>query len=292
MIVPSILARLKSLVPAGWASRDAAPVFGVLLGGIADALEWIRERLDYTKAQTRLGTTSGFWLDLTAWDFFAERLMRRRAEQDDPFRTRILRELFRPRATRAALVQAVQDLTGRTPTVVELWNTGDCGAYDNGTMAYAGESSGTGPLAGAETALGGYDAGMLAYVTPTGKTAGGAGAGLWGSYDFNNQVFVTAYRGTLDLPDLSGRGAYDTGVFAYGGGEPGTPAFIGLDTASAGYDSGRLAFITPNPPYGSFPGSGYYGEDDALSAVSDAELYAVIAGTVAAGVTAWTVIRS
>lgn len=260
-ILPPFLDRLRGLIPAGWAAPDSgAPLLTAVLGGISDTFSWIIDRQAYTVAQTRILTASTFWLDLIAWDFFGPRFMRRTAERDDVFRTRIVQEIFRPRNTRAAISQVLYDTTGVRPEIVELWNPGDCGVYDNGTLAYAGDSVIVGPLIGHDTNAAAYDTGPFAYVTPSAAVDGAAGAGRWGSYDFPNQMLITAYRGIVNEPGIEGCGGYDAGNFSYDG-----PALRGA------------GFIGPAAPF---------------SSASDAEIYGALSATVAAGCIAWTAIRN
>ncbi|MFH7191504.1 hypothetical protein ACHWGL_31895, partial [Klebsiella pneumoniae] len=85
---------------------------------------------------------------------FGSRFLRRRSETDASFKPRILAELLRPRSTRAAITQVVLDLTGLQPEIYEPWNAGDVGAYDVGTLAYAGSGTGAKPLSGYDVPLG------------------------------------------------------------------------------------------------------------------------------------------
>ncbi len=108
--------------------------------------------------QSRIATSTGPFLDLIAWDYFGARFLRRRRELDNPWRRRIVQELLRPRATRAAIVQMLTDLTGRAPIMIEPWSPGDCGGMGHGCRV-------------------GYSAG-----------------GRYGSLLYHHQIFITAYR--------------------------------------------------------------------------------------------------
>lgn len=213
-----MLARLKSLVPGGWFASALAPVRDAVFGGLADSLAKAHALLFVVKQQTRIATAYGWFLDLIAWDFFGSRFLRLKSETDDSWRTRIIKEILRPRQTRAAIAQALFDLTGRQPKIFEFWNPYDCGGYDIGTLAY-------------DT------------------------AGCYGDLSLNNQIFVTAYRPAGE----------------------GVPYVSGYDSGASGYDVGDneyvdLSWIT--------------------APVTDADIYAAVAGTVAAGVTGWTAIQS
>lgn len=129
-----IARRAKSLIPSGWFA-DSAPNYNALIGGISDAFAWVYSLISDARTQSRLATRTGFWLDVTALDFFGTRITRRVSEADAPFRARIKKEVFRERATRAGVIGAMQDLTGGG-TLIELWHPGDCGAYDVPTSGY------------------------------------------------------------------------------------------------------------------------------------------------------------
>lgn len=150
-----ILARLKAVLPTRWFGDDS-PVLDGLLSGLAASWTWLHGLHAYARRQTRIATATDDWLDRIGADFFGARLRRRGGEADDAYRCRILRELLRPRATRPALVQALVDLTGRTPVIFEPARPADTGAW------------------GMATAYG--------------------VAGAWGSLLLPCQVFVTAYR--------------------------------------------------------------------------------------------------
>lgn len=150
-----MLARLKSVVPARWhgeanATRDA------VLAGLADGWAWLHDMLAAVRAQARIATASGATLDLIAADCFGPRIRRRRGQGDTALRVTILRELLRERATRPALLAALQDLTGRTATVFEPRRPADTGGW--------------------------------------GVACGYATAGGWGSLALPHQCFVTARR--------------------------------------------------------------------------------------------------
>jgi hypothetical protein len=254
LTAPQIILRLRSLIPAGWFAPDVPPLQYAVLGGIADVLTWSRDRITDTRVQSRLQSATGLWLDIAAWDFFGSRFMRRRAEPDDSFRVRILAEIFRPRNTRAAIIGALQDLTGRTPQLFEPWNPGDCGAYGIGTLAYGGGRINPPLITGYGGSIGGYGVGGLAYVLPSPPYGQSAGAGCYGSLSYPNQIFVTAYR-------------------PMGGG---IPNVSGYGTPGGGYGVGAFAYVSLG---------------QVASPVSDAEIYATVAATTAAGVVPWTAIQ-
>jgi hypothetical protein len=132
--VAHLLGRLKMVLPARWFS-DATPILDAVLTGVASAWVEVFSLLDNTEAQRRIATAGGIFLDIAALDYFGQDLTRRAAEVDSAYSVRIQRGLVRPRATRAGVVQALQDLTGRTPLVFEPRNPADTGGY-NLNMGY------------------------------------------------------------------------------------------------------------------------------------------------------------
>ena len=251
----TILSRLKSLVPSGWFS-DTAPIRDAILGGIADGLVNSSDLLFAAQSGTRRAGTEGWLLDLDAWGFFGANLLRFPGESDDVFRARYINEIFRERCTRNALTSALIELTGRAPTIIEPWNTGDCGGWDTGALAWSGEQVLAGPISAFDSPYGGWDAGLWGFdLRATQSQAGFKGAGCWGSLEMPNQVLLTAHR--LTPTD-------------------GTPNIGGWDSTAGAWDRGTLAWT---------------GDIDA-SLVVDDEIYAVINRTKAAGVTVWTSIQN
>jgi hypothetical protein len=172
-----MLRRIKAVLPARWFA-DASPVLDGLLNGLAAGWAWVYGLLGFVMAQTRIATATGVWLDMIARDCFGTRLARRGGQADDPFRTRIQRELLRERGTRGAISAVLRDLTGRAPVIFEPARIADTGAYGVAT---------------------GYGA-----------------AGAWGSLSLPYQCFVTAFRPHGNgIAQVSGWGAPAGG---YGGG--------------------------------------------------------------------------
>lgn len=248
-----IFGRLRNgPILAPWWGAGETPVLDTVLDGCAGVMAWCYALIAFAKAQTRLGTASGAWLDIAAWDYLGARFLRRQTETDDSFRPRVIAEILRPRSTRAAIVGMLVDLTGRQPDIFEPWNPGDCGAYDVGTLAYAGSDFAASP-SGWDAAQGGWDSGSFALLEPGGVSGSSPGAGCWGDLGLRNQIFITARR-------PPGQGL---------------PNVAGFDAAGGGYNVGALELIDMSQVQGQ---------------VTDAEIYARIAQTVAAGTTAWTAI--
>ncbi len=176
-----MLDRLKSMLPTRWFADDT-PVLDAVLGGFAATASWTFSLLRAVQSQTRIGTATDRFLDMAATDFFGSRLPRRPSQGDQAYRTRIMQELRRERGTRAAVVSALTDLTGRTPMLFEPTRPADTGAW--------------------------------------GMAAGYGSAGGWGSLALPFQFFVTAYRpGGAGIAAVCGwgepAGGYGVGAIEY-----------------------------------------------------------------------------
>jgi hypothetical protein len=165
-----IYRRLRGYLPPWFGDEADTPLVNGVINGLAYAGAYVYGLLSYTKLQTRIKTATDGWLDMIAADFFGTALLRAANQSDESFRARILINLFRERATRAALIKILKDLTGRTPIVIEPTRPADTGSYG-------------GPLIG--------------YCV----------AGAYGSMLMPFQAFVTAYRpiGT-GIPLIAGYG--------------------------------------------------------------------------------------
>jgi hypothetical protein len=178
--VPDLVYRLRTLLPPWFPNQGQAPVLDAILTGIATLLSTSYGFIQYARAQSRISTASGGWLDLIAWDFFGSRFQRRPTETDLSFQPRLKKELIRPRLTRPAIISMVRDLTGFTPSLIEPFNGQDLGGFDLGNLAL--------------------------------DAAGGMGA-----TNHNNQIWVTAFRPiTYGLQIAAGfdagPGGFDTGL--------------------------------------------------------------------------------
>jgi hypothetical protein len=179
--------RLTAVLPTRWFA-DESPVRDAILAGLATGWSWSYGLLQYVKCQSRIASASGIWLDVIARDFFGSQLQRWSDQDDDAFRIRIQREVFRERATRAAVASVLQDLTGRAPAIFEPARPTDTGCY--------------GSLSATATGCG-YNI-----------------AGGWGSLLLPFQCFVTAYRPmdsgiTLVAGWNSSGGGYGIGAIEY-----------------------------------------------------------------------------
>jgi hypothetical protein len=169
--------RIKALLPTRWFA-DSNPIRDAVISGFAVALALVYSLLQYTQLQTRIGTATDGFLDLISFDYFSDNLPRRQQEQDNPFRSRILATLLREKVTRTGMIEALVNLTGRTPIIFEPARPADTGGWN---IAW------------------GWD------------TAGG-----WGALDLRAQVFIKAFRPEgSGIPNAAG---WDTSYGAWGGG--------------------------------------------------------------------------
>lgn len=134
--IADIVARIKAVLPTRW-FPDTSPVLDALVVGLATGWSSIHALLGFVRAQSRIITASGPFLDAIGSDFFGTRLGRRSTEPDDRYRQRIQAALVREHATRASLVAVVQDLTGQNPLVFEPARPTDTGAYAGPGLGYS-----------------------------------------------------------------------------------------------------------------------------------------------------------
>jgi hypothetical protein len=128
--VPDVEQRLRATLPPWFPNQGSAPVIDAILVGIATLLSNVYALISFAQAQTRIRSATGAFIDLIAWDFFGGRFTRLPSEIDAPFLARLLKELIRPRVTRAAISAGLKDLTGYTPRIIETWLPSDVGVID------------------------------------------------------------------------------------------------------------------------------------------------------------------
>jgi hypothetical protein len=177
-----MLVRLKSFLPKRW-FPDYSPNVDALLSGFAAIWALLYSMLGYAKAQQRVLTAESVFLDLAAYDFLGSRVQRATAQTDAKFRPIVQLEILRPRVTRAALDQALFDLTGNHPTIFEPKRPADTGGYGVAmgygsaggygsinmpfqflVTAYRKHSGGIAGIAGYGTSFGGYGVGSIEYA--------------------------------------------------------------------------------------------------------------------------------
>lgn len=191
--------RVWTTIPKRWFSW-VAPYRDAVIGALADSAAWNYTLIGYAKAQTRLATAYGIWLDILCYDFLRGTLTRG-GLQDDAFRALIRATILQERVTRAGMIAAVTKLTGSAPWLFEPWNTGDTGAYGN---------SARGLICG----------GQFGY---------GVGRGGYGSMHLPAQAFMQIHRTTPSgVPSVDG---YVGTIGGYGGG---SIEYVGNTTQLAG----------------------------------------------------------
>jgi hypothetical protein len=126
---PDITSRLGSVLPRWFGDLTQATLTNAVLQAFATTQSFAYSLIMYAALQLRIKTASDGWLDMIAADFFGPSFTRRAGQSDASFRSAIISNLLRERATRASLIKVLQDVTGRTPVVIELTNPVDCGAY-------------------------------------------------------------------------------------------------------------------------------------------------------------------
>lgn len=127
--------RLHTLLPSGWFA-DESPVLHGALTACAKSLSWCYSLYIYARAQTRIATADGGWLDIAAYDFFGHTLIRQAGMSDDQLRTQIRTNLLRERGTRQAIIDILDALTGHKPVVIEMLRPEDTGAYGGPAIGY------------------------------------------------------------------------------------------------------------------------------------------------------------
>jgi hypothetical protein len=198
-----ILIRIKATLPSRWFG-ESTPILDLVLGSLAAGWVSLFNLLNFVRAQSRIGTATGIWLDLVAQDYFGRRLQRRLRESDGLFRKRILFDLLRDRCTRAAVYDILLELTGRSPIIFEPTNPQDTGCYGSSGSA---------------------ERGRAAYCT----------SGGWGNLNLPFQAFVRAYRPqSASVAMINGWGG---GIGGFGAG---SSAYISSETDLSRADDSEL----------------------------------------------------
>lgn len=109
---------------------DAPPLVDSIIEGYADIMAFLYASYAYVKKQTRIKTATDTNLDAISIDFFGGALPRKGGESDDHYRTRILWNLLREKATREGMRSILKLLTGFEPIIIEPSRPLDMGAYN------------------------------------------------------------------------------------------------------------------------------------------------------------------
>lgn len=130
--------RMAALFPRGWAGDDAKQTGNVysLLLSIGTELAVLQNEVQYALAAQRLQTETSPELNYASADFLGDLLPRPSGLTDAAYAEEIIAALFQPAATRPALQQALYDLTGVLPRLMEPWNPSDTGALGYGGPSF------------------------------------------------------------------------------------------------------------------------------------------------------------
>ncbi|EPS1221707.1 hypothetical protein ACVBR5_000938 [Burkholderia cenocepacia] len=131
-----ILGRIARLIPISWFESSHA-IRDAIASGLANAHAYVYSFIAYVGLQTRILTATDGFLDAIAQDFFGASILRSANQSDASFRARIIINIFRERATRHAIIKVLQDLTGRTPIIIEPQRPADTGAYGAPNIGYS-----------------------------------------------------------------------------------------------------------------------------------------------------------
>ena len=187
-----IVLRLRAVLPARWfpdtapGAASTTPVLDAVLTGIASVWARVYALLSYVTLQARIGSATDMFLDMIGVDFFGSTMTRMPSESDRHFRARLQAAMFQPRGTRAALVQALVNLTGRTPVIFEparppdtrAWGVacgwGVTGGWGSLAMpfqclvtAFRPQGGGVSVVAGWGVPVGGWGSGAIEYANPS-----------------------------------------------------------------------------------------------------------------------------
>jgi hypothetical protein len=189
--VGDFVSRLKRVLPPRWFG-DIAVNEDAVLSGFGTAWAKMYTLIQAIRAQARLATAYGGFIDMIAVDFFGTNLPRRSDEGDIFYRTRIGFELLRPRGTRAAMVMAMREMTGRPVSVFEPARPADTGGYNVGGVGY-GVAGGWGNLSLPLQSF------LIVQRPQGGGIAELAGYGTGGGLAYGNQAMVTTQVTDADI---------------------------------------------------------------------------------------------
>jgi hypothetical protein len=130
------ISRLFRMLPSRWFPFTQGTRIYATIAGFAQSFLANWSQIAYAQSQTRMTTINEGWVDIAAFDFFAGKLHRRIGESDEQLSLRIRAEVLRLRNTRAAVAQAVLDITSKPAVIFEAFNPGDTGGWDTYAFGY------------------------------------------------------------------------------------------------------------------------------------------------------------
>jgi hypothetical protein len=258
------LSRLIRLLPTGW-FPSAAPRLNAVLQGPAASLSAAFAMLTFVKAQTRVQTASGSFLDLISQGYFAGELPRLQYESDAGYAERIEYNLTAPRGTHDGMVQMLQQLTGNTPIIFQPNLATNCMCLASLTNPNA--AGGGGRLDG--IAQGSFQAPYANF----GNLTGSAGSSVaWGTLTMPCQVFI------IVAPPVTGLAIYGT----YDG-------YGSIASPSSGGAGGLVSMASPDI---AGPGIPIVNPESLPGEITDSFIYQQIDDWMPVGYTAWVLVSN
>ncbi len=221
--------RLLRLLPGGWFPA-AAPRLNAVLQAPALMFSLIYGLILFAKAQQRIASANGAFLDLASQDFLGNALPRLEYELDSDYSARLKYNLTAPRGTQSGMISMLRQLTGNIPNIFQPNNVAQTGGWATQSNPDAG---------GGAFAL--YDG------------AGESGAGLWGSMALPCQIFITIEAPLTGYYTFENQGGISTQAAPATGGGYG---FASQSVPGAG--GGMLVFVDPELVPGSITNSIIY----------------------------------
>jgi hypothetical protein len=130
--------RVADLFPRGW-SGDEAKYSGNLYAlflSFGQQMAVVQDQIQYAQRAQRMQTETFPELDEASQDFLGDILPRASGTTDAAFARQITAAMFQPVATRRALSNALIQLTGFQPRMMEPWNVRDTGAWGVGGPSF------------------------------------------------------------------------------------------------------------------------------------------------------------
>jgi hypothetical protein len=256
--------RLLRLLPTGW-FPSVAPRLNAALQGAAASLAAAFTMLSFVKAQSRIQTASGSFLDLISQGYFGGSLPRLQYEADADYAGRIEYNLTAPRGTRDGMTAMLHQLTGNWPRIFQPNRPGDA-------MCLASIANPN--AAGSGTNLwsnGGLPGG---YFNQPYANFGAVGLGYsaWGSLLLPCQVFIIIAPPLTGIAVYSGYDGLGSMASPDAGGDGGLASLASPDVAGGG-----VPIVNPN----SLPGE-----------ITESFIYQQIYDWMPAGYSAWVLISS
>jgi len=126
--------RAVGLTPKPWTSDEAKLPGGIWYSVIKSAFGAVDyellQQLVFLVNLCRISTATDVGLDIISEDFFGDNLPRLPGEDDEAFRQRIKDNLLKPKVTRQAISDAIEEATGYKPRMIEPFLPDDTCAWD------------------------------------------------------------------------------------------------------------------------------------------------------------------